>query len=628
MGPPDEKTGEEISWIGDKVAFSKRFEDIYYAEEGGLEEARHTFLGANRIAERLAAGESLHIGELGFGTGLNFFALWQLWRSEPRPAHQTLQFSSLERFPLSTDEIRYTLSRWPELSPLVDEFLKHYILGGLELHLVLDSQVRLHLFFEDVSSGLPKFQDPIDAWFFDGFAPQKNPEMWNEATFRIAFEKSKPGATFSTFSVAGFVKRSAKAAGFAIEKKKGFGRKRELLTGCRLNTIVGTRSVTPPDVIVIGGGLAGTACAYELAARGLRVTLIERRERIASESSSHRAGLVQPVLSAEVIAASEWSRRGYHYLFRHIEDLADRTAPLPHALKGLFHIVPESRAYRNWAEAIRIFDATGEHVQSVDASTATDLCGTRITQSGIYFPHGGWVDPRALCDRRIAFYSDRIQVLTQSTAMKLERGQRDWEVSFASSPDVLHAPFVVLANASDLVAFDQAKALPVKRNRGQLVVLKSCETLKKLRIPISSDVYITPSLPEDLHVLGATADRHFLSLETREEDTLHLKDRVLALLPDLKAGDLNVVETSVQFRASAPGALPLVGPVSAEHGRSLLVCSGFSGRGLIGSTLGGLVIADLVTDAEAPPADLPQFVLNAIMRTPLLGTIPPSSQIC
>ena len=91
--------------------------------------------------------------------------------------------------------------------------------------------IYLSVFCEDILAGLSRITYPVEAWYGDGFAPLKNPEMWSSQVFQQMAEKSAPAATFATFSAARLVRDNATAAGFTVEKVKGFGRKRTMLKG-------------------------------------------------------------------------------------------------------------------------------------------------------------------------------------------------------------------------------------------------------------------------------------------------------------------------------------------------------------------------------------------------------------
>lgn len=90
---------------------------------------------------------------------------------------------------------------------------------------------KLHLIVGDARETLPRWQGQADAWFLDGFAPSKNPEMWDPALLAEVARHTAPGGTFATYTAAGFVRRALAAAGFAVTRCPGFGRKRHMTRG-------------------------------------------------------------------------------------------------------------------------------------------------------------------------------------------------------------------------------------------------------------------------------------------------------------------------------------------------------------------------------------------------------------
>ncbi|MFN3701021.1 MAG: tRNA (5-methylaminomethyl-2-thiouridine)(34)-methyltransferase MnmD [Alphaproteobacteria bacterium] len=219
---------------------SKEFDDVYFSAVDGLAEMRHVFLSGNDLPARFAEGGACFaICETGFGTGLNFLASWAEWLSisvNQGYEAKSLRFVSYEKFPLTRDEIEaYLTPFWPHFEELRTEFLAQYpqkpqdLRGRVELS--LRGNVELILIFEDVNTALPLQNDKVDVWFLDGFKPSSNPDMWSETVFAQMARLSHEGATFATFTAAGFVKRGLMAAGFHVEKRRGFGRKRDMLVG-------------------------------------------------------------------------------------------------------------------------------------------------------------------------------------------------------------------------------------------------------------------------------------------------------------------------------------------------------------------------------------------------------------
>jgi tRNA U34 5-methylaminomethyl-2-thiouridine-forming methyltransferase MnmC len=80
----------------------------------------------------------------------------------------------------------------------------------------------------DARATLPAWSGSADAWFLDGFAPARNPELWEPALIAEVARHTRPGGTAATYSAAGEVRRALSAAGFAVERRAGHGRKRHM----------------------------------------------------------------------------------------------------------------------------------------------------------------------------------------------------------------------------------------------------------------------------------------------------------------------------------------------------------------------------------------------------------------
>lgn len=212
---------------------SAEFDDVYFSAENGLAETRHVFLAGNDLPRAWAGKTDFVIGETGFGTGLNFLAALQLFR-QTRQAGQCLHFVSFEKFPLMRAQIAEALAVWrDELSAEMEMLLAHYpetLLPGFQ-RIITMPDVTLTLIFDDVNAAIGDVEMAVDAWFLDGFKPSSNPEMWSETVFENMARCSHTGTTLATFTAAGFVRRGLGAAGFAITKAPGFGRKRDMTLG-------------------------------------------------------------------------------------------------------------------------------------------------------------------------------------------------------------------------------------------------------------------------------------------------------------------------------------------------------------------------------------------------------------
>ncbi len=232
-----------ISWDSSGAPHAEAFGDKYFCTEAGYAEAVHVGCGGNRLRARFLALDASAPGiftivETGFGTGLDFCCAWELWRAcAPRSWH--LNFVSLERYPLAPAQLDRALACWDNLAFAREALAAQYepVSGGIMKNNFEAGRVQLTVVFDDVVVALQRIKTEVlapqgaDAFYLDGFAPSLNPAMWTDEVFRGMAALSRPGTTFSTFTVAGFVRRGLQSAGFTVTKIPGHGRKKHILAG-------------------------------------------------------------------------------------------------------------------------------------------------------------------------------------------------------------------------------------------------------------------------------------------------------------------------------------------------------------------------------------------------------------
>lgn len=217
----------KLDWRGGDVPVSTRFDDPYFSLENGLAETRHVFLSGNDLPARFTDG--FHVAELGFGTGLNLLACLQAWRDSG--ARGVLHYTSFEAFPMAAPDMIRAQAAFAELAGIAAELAPHWRKGAGEVAL---DDLRFTLVTGDARETLPKWAGRADAWFLDGFSPAKNPELWEDQLMAEVFGHTAPGGTAATYTAAGFVRRGLEAAGFAVTRVPGYGRKRHMTRAARI----------------------------------------------------------------------------------------------------------------------------------------------------------------------------------------------------------------------------------------------------------------------------------------------------------------------------------------------------------------------------------------------------------
>ncbi|WP_282352722.1 bifunctional tRNA (5-methylaminomethyl-2-thiouridine)(34)-methyltransferase MnmD/FAD-dependent 5-carboxymethylaminomethyl-2-thiouridine(34) oxidoreductase MnmC [Pseudomonas sp. PS01303] len=636
----------QLDWDEQGRPRSRVFDDVYFSDKSGLDETRYVFLEQNRLAERFAAlpaSGRLVIGETGFGTGLNFLCAWQLFEQHA-VAGARLHFVSVEKYPLSPADLQRALALWPELKPLADQLLKHYVAihQGFQRITLADGRVTLTLLIGDALEQLPQLDAQIDAWFLDGFAPAKNPDMWTAELFVELARLAAPGSTISTFTSTGWVRRLLNAAGFKMKRTPGIGHKWEILRGEFLGW---PSDVAPPApekpwfarpapvtgerrALVIGAGLAGCATASSLAARGWQVSLLERHDGVAQEASGNPQGVLYLKLSAHGTALSQLIVSGFGYTRRLLETLQRGTDWDDCGVLQLAFNAKEAERHAQLAAAF-----PEDLLQWLDQPEAQHRAGIALAHGGLYYPEGGWVHPPALCQAQAA--QPNIELLSHRDVLELRKVDDQWQ-AFDGDRLLASAPVVVLAGAAEIKRFAQSAELPLKRIRGQITRLAETAESQALTTVVCAEGYVAPARLGE-HTLGASFDFNSDDLTP----TIAEHEGNLAMLEEISSdlvSRLHISEQPVEnlqgraaFRCTSPDYLPIVGPLAdreafdqayatlAKDARQvpdvacpwldgLYVNSGHGSRGLITAPLSGELLAAWLDNEPLP---LPRSVAEA-----------------
>lgn len=226
---------------------NEHFDDRYFDVVSALDEAQHVFFANNDLLRRIAAGAGaglpLVIGETGFGAGRNVVSLME-YLSKSGFSDLSIEYCSVELYPLTVDRIQSILSGFrervgAEIDCLIDAYrlIDAHVTGW---HTMLLNRpfgtIELKLWIGEALEMVHALEKPCEVWFLDGHGPKKNPMMWRPELMMAIADKTRPGGSCATFTVAGDVKRALTAAGFHVNKLPGFGGKREVLQALKTKT--------------------------------------------------------------------------------------------------------------------------------------------------------------------------------------------------------------------------------------------------------------------------------------------------------------------------------------------------------------------------------------------------------
>ena len=619
---------------------SRDFDDVYFSNDNGLEETRYVFLEGNHLSTRFPEHPRrlFVVAESGFGTGLNFLTLWQAFdcfrAAYPEATLQRLHFISFEKFPLTAHDLRLAHQRWPELAHWAEQLQTQWppAIGGCHRLILDDGRVTLDLWLGDINDLTDKLDDSmnqkVDAWFLDGFAPAKNPDMWSPHLFSAMARLARPGATLATFTSAGFVRRGLQEAGFTMRKTKGFGRKRDMLVGVMEQDLAipaqapwfARRASTSREVAIVGGGIASALLSLALLHRGWQVTLYCADEAPATGASGNRQGALYPLLSSHDPALFQFFPAAFTFARRLYDSLP---VAFDHDWCGVTQLGWDEKSQQKITQMLSL-GLPEDIAHAVTAQQVAETAGVDTGCGGIQYPLGGWLCPAELTSAAIALGQSR--GLTVHYAHKVQSLSRTahWKLRFADGKEAQHAS-VVLANGHHITQFTQTASLPVYPVGGQVSHIPTAPQLSKLRQVLCYDGYLTPQNPSNgHHCIGASYHRGETDMQYSEADQQQNRQRLVDCFPDAswaKEVDVSEGQARCGVRCATRDHLPMAGnvpdydatlevyqdladsketAVSAPVHPELFMLGGLGSRGLCSAPLLAEALAAQMSDEPVP----------------------------
>ncbi|MEP6943105.1 MAG: bifunctional tRNA (5-methylaminomethyl-2-thiouridine)(34)-methyltransferase MnmD/FAD-dependent 5-carboxymethylaminomethyl-2-thiouridine(34) oxidoreductase MnmC [Betaproteobacteria bacterium] len=548
--------------------FSPTYGDVYHSAASGPGQARHVFLAGNDLPRRWMGAHGFCIVECGFGLGLNFLATWSAWRDDPKRC-ASLHYVSIERHPFRREDLATLHARYPEFAGLSASLRAAWptlVPGAHRLH--LEHGVTLTLMFADAARALADVRARADAFYLDGFAPEKNPDMWSQRVAKSMARLAKPGATLSTWSVARNVRDALSSAGFELERRPGFAAKRDMLAGRfvpRGRSRSARASAEAPaerHALVIGAGLAGCAVTERLAAHGWRVDLVERESAPATGASGVRAAVFQPHVSRDDCLLSRWTRAAFLYTNAQWPRLLGDADAAPWRRCGMMKLADGASNEERVADTAAQLGYPGDYARYVPRDAARGVVGAHVDVGGWWFAHAGYVAPAAIAALQLARSSPALVAHMRRDVVTLERVDGNWQARDRDGAIIARAPVVVLANASDALRLAapgvDALAYPIRRVRGQQSYLPS-PPFAAPRVIVGGDGYVLPA-DHGVAVIGATydVDRDDVAIDAASH--AQNLDRAERMLPGSTAQvDMARVSAGIGVRCVARDRMPIVG---------------------------------------------------------------------
>lgn len=283
-------------------------------------------------------------------------------------------------------------------------------------------------------------------------------------------------------------------------------------------------------VLVIGAGLAGAATAYELARRGVAVSVFEAADTPATAASGNYQGLLYAKISPHHTSQTELLLAGYGYTRRLLESLLPEQQGW--GASGVLHL------NHNAAEEQRNLALAGQHHHRhlyfpVDPQQATQLTGIPINQSGLYWPQGVWLHPPALVSALLDH--PNIQLHLRTPLEQAHFSDNQWHIR-AGGQDC-SGSHIVFCTGADSSRQPLLQDFPLHAIRGQTSLVAAAGSLN-LKTALSGAAYISPAW-QGIHCYGATFIPNDTGHDWRDNDEaanrrslIELNPVLAALLPD------------------------------------------------------------------------------------------------
>lgn len=478
-----------------KGVYSRWYDDIYFDKTDGVKEKEHVYLNANDLANRIKLSDKLCIAELGFGTGLNFILTWRLWKKNRKP-NSSLTYISFEKAPLSKKEMTRVYKKFKELNDFSDQLIQK-LTDNYKTNRTIyfkSENINLILIYDDFSL-LTNFDFKADIWFLDGFAPSKNPEVWDNSYYKNIYNRTNLKGSLSTFTSSGLVRRGLALAGFSVTKVSGFGQKREMLKAIKIEPDIKLKvnlnyENTIGPVAIIGAGISGASLAYAFRKRNIECYIVEKSSNVASGASGNKLALQMPKMTADNSPYGLMSLEAFTFS----RNLAKELKAAPRS-DGLILLPSRDREIIKFKKLLES-GWPNDLIQSY-----TDKINCFNIDNYVYMRSSGIVDNIKFIKRLI----DGVKIFFNFNVTKIKSTKNNSKIIHNEQGNVLNAQTVIWANGYNIT--DICDKIPIEPVSGQVTFLKSNPQTSKLKLNFSYGQFFSQSF-KGYHQIGSTFNRN------------------------------------------------------------------------------------------------------------------------
>ena len=582
---PFEEKSQEVVWI-DSLPYSNPYQDRFFQDDA-VAEITNIFIEPNQLLARIKNDSQIHIGELGFGFGLNFLATAKFWFENNKNLNShILEYLAIDEALPTKAQILKIVDNFPELQEICNIFLQSYDPYHNDSHRIFfpSLKIRLTLIQNDVELGLQNLlgfkNNQINAWYLDGFDPRKNKSMWSNSVFQYIKFLSSKDATFGTFTSAGFVRRGLKKFNFKVEKVKGYGKKRHKLIGSSSsdNSDTNTGSSKKKKIGIIGSGIAASSVAFAAAQNGANIEIFESADDIAAGASGNPVAALYPRFSNNNSPYSFLTAQSYFFA----EKLYSQ---MPNAYMQTGLLFSHSNDYQaQWIEEMKHLNRN-DLFEIIDTKKMKKIYG--FESHGLLVKKGGYLFPKLICKELLAHPNIKISYNHRFDNWLKNKSKID--IHFSNQEKKSGFDELVIANGPGLEQY----LFGMKISKGQLIGLKGSQQIN-LDLPLNSAGYILPEA-NGVTWIGSTHEREFKNIDICYEAGYELIERTNKNFNIELAGAENMLMTA-NLRVGSNDRLPLAGKVE----ENVYAVGSLGSRGFSLGPLLGEYVASLINNSPSP----------------------------
>jgi glycine oxidase len=358
------------------------------------------------------------------------------------------------------------------------------------------------------------------------------------------------------------------------------------------------------DLVVVGAGVIGLACAWRAARAGLSVLVVDR-DHPGSGASGVAAGMLAPVTEAdfgeeELLALNLEGRAMWDAFATELEEAGGLT--LGYVDLGCLVVAADRDDVEELRRLHALHETLGLDSEWLAARAARRLepgLSPRIA-GAISIPRDGLVDPRAVVAALLAALArEGGEVVSGAEVTELlGDSERVTGVRTAGGGEVGAANVLVAAGAWSCVGALEEAGPPVRPVKGQLIELKVRDGRPALitRLVRTPRCYVV-GRADGRVVIGATTEDQGFDTTVTADGVFRLLEAAMEVLPDV--AELELVAARAGLRPGTPDGRPVIGSGDRD---GLLWATGHGRNGVLLAPLTAARVLDLLRE---PPSGVP-----------------------